>query len=96
MEKLNDLPVNDGKGLLDNIGLIDSLIVDCNSLPKLLFDGLYVGFCSTLVQMVQKLANLKKGVESDMKALEEQCKELKRVNDELAEQVYHVPTEKGE
>ena len=96
MEKVNDFPVNDGKGLYDSVGLIESLILDCNTLPKQLLGGMYVGFCSTLVEMVQKLVQLKKGVEADIKALENQCAELRRVNDELAEQVYHVPVDKGE
>ena len=42
MEVLKDIQVNDGGGFLDNIGLIDSLIVDCNNSTKALVSGNYV------------------------------------------------------
>lgn len=70
---MNDnINVNDGNGLYDNCGLIDSLIVDCNSLPKLLFDNRNVAFCGKLVEMVQKLSNLKDGVKNEKEHLQEQ------------------------
>lgn len=75
------LTVNDGKGLLDNEGLIDSLIVDCNTAVKQLVDGNYIAWCNINVQMVQKLANLKVGVRNDMKSLQDQLEELKRMLD---------------
>ena len=73
------IPLNDGGGLMDNTGLINVLIVDCNTLPGLLFNGQYVGFCSLLAQMVQKLTNLKTGINNDADALKERIKELERL-----------------
>ena len=85
--------VNDGKGFYDNLGLIDTLIEDCNELPHDLINGHYVRFCSRVVNMVQKLANLKNGIESDMKSMSDQLSELKALNEELANQ--NLPEDKG-
>lgn len=70
------IPVNDGKGLYDNIGLIDTLTVDCNDLPRLLMTGHYVAFCAKVVEMVQKLSLLREGVKHDVADRDEQIKEL--------------------
>lgn len=95
MEKINEkLPVNDGKGLLDNLGLIDTLIVDCDKLPKLLFAGNSIGFCSKLIEMVQKLSNLREGVKTDMESMQKQLEVYIRENENLLRQMYQ--TEKGE
>ena len=84
-KKLNDdITVNDGGGLYDSIGLIDSLIVDCNELPRALFSGKFVQFCSMIVGMVQKLANLKQGIKNDMESLKEQIEEKQALLDELS------------
>ena len=64
------------KGLYDNEGLIDTLIVDCNLLQKELVSGQYIGFCVKLVEMVQKLNNLKKGVRNDTESKDRQIAEL--------------------
>ena len=76
---VNGIPLNDGGGLMDNTGMVNSLIVDCNTLPSLLFNGQYVGFCSLLAKMVQKLSNLKDGINNDAEALKERIKELERL-----------------
>ena len=95
MEKINEkLPVNDGKGLLDNLGLIDTLIVDCDKLPKLLFAGNSIGFCSKLIEMVQKLSNLREGVKTDMDSMQKQLEVYIRENEDLLRQMYQ--TKKGE
>ena len=87
MEKeLND-------GIMDNEGLIDSLIMDCNNLPKALFDGNYVLFCQHLVYMVQKLANLKKGIKSDMDNREETIATLRADLNKLLEERDGLPVE---
>ena len=78
-----EIPVNDGNGLMDNIGLIDSLIEDCNDLPQDLVSGHYVRFCSRIVQMVQKLANLKQGVKNDTESLQKQVADLRRLLNEM-------------
>lgn len=71
-----EIPVNDGGGLYNNLGLIDSLTVDCNELTKVLVSGHYVAFCAKIVDMVQKLSVLRKGVEHDISERDKQIKEL--------------------
>ena len=75
---------SNGKGILDNCGLIDTLIMDCNELPRAMMSGHYVGFCAKIVEMVQKLSRLKDGVQQDTKELQNRIRELERINDELA------------
>ena len=87
-------PLNDGKGLFDNEGLCDSLIMDCNSLPKSLVNGNFVQFCNIIVQMVQKISNLKTGIKNDMDSMKSKVDELKRMNDSLVEQMTGLPVEK--
>ena len=70
------IPVNDGGGLYDNIGLIDTLTVDCNDLPRLLMTGHYVAFCNKICEMVQKLSLLRDGVKHDIADRDAQIKEL--------------------
>lgn len=71
---MEDIKLDDG--LYNNLGLIDTLIVDCNDLPKALFNGQYALFCATLAGMVQKLANLKQGVKNDIESLEKCIAEM--------------------
>ena len=75
---MNDerIPVNDGGGLFDAVGLIETLIIDCNEIPRLLIGGHGVAFCTKIVEMVQKLSNLKTGVAHDIADRDEQIKEL--------------------
>ena len=94
--KVANVTVNDGNGLLDNMGLIDSLIVDVNNQFKALVSGEYVRFQDLSVKMIQKLANLRNGIKTERESLEEENAELRRMNDELAEKVYGVPVEKAE
>ena len=69
-------PVNNGKGLLDNIGLIDSLINDANNGVKMLINGQFLPWCGIMAQMGQKLLNLKKGVQNDISSRDDEIKEL--------------------
>lgn len=94
--RVANVTVNDGNGLLDNMGLIDSLIVDVNNQFKALVSGEYVRFQDLSVKMIQKLANLRNGIKTERESLEEENAELRRMNDELAEKVYGVPVEKAE
>ena len=94
MRKIGDITVNDGKGLYDNEGLCDSLIIDCNNAVKNLANGNYVQFCGVIVQMVQKLANLKEGIRNDLDSMKKKVEELKRENDELFEQKTGIPVDK--
>lgn len=69
--------VNDGGGLFDSDGIIDTLIVDCNEIPKALCAGEYVKFCNIIVQMVQRLALLRVGIKNDAESMKKQIEELK-------------------
>ena len=91
---MKEIKVNDGKGLYDNIGLIDSLIVDCNDLPKSLINGQFVQFCSRIVQMVQKLSNLRDGVKNDIESKDGQITALLQEKENLINQL--SIKEKGE
>lgn len=77
------MKLNDGKGLYDNEGLIDTLIADLNSLQKLLMTGQYIQYCAMITGMAQKLVNLKDGIRSDMDSMKEKVEDLKRINDRL-------------
>lgn len=92
---MNDkIKVNDGNGLYDNEGLCDSLISDLNSLSKLLMNGQHIQFCAVVTGMAQKLLNLKKGIKNDLDSMKEKVEELKRMNDDLVEQITGLPVEK--
>ena len=77
MKKVADVEINNSGGLYDNEGLIDTLISDCNSAVKACVSGQYIAFCNTMVQMVRKLANLKKGIQSDMATRDQTIEDLK-------------------
>lgn len=94
IKKYGNLTVNDGGGLMDNEGMCDSLIQDCNSLVKMLASGYYLGFCGKVVEMTQKLSNLKDGIKQDMESKDKTIEELKRVNDSLVEEKTGIPVEK--
>lgn len=83
----DNITVNDGKGLFDTSGFIDSLVVDCNELPKLLISGHGVGFCAKVVEMVQKLSTLKKGVEDEKNAYRQQIATLTQENENITAQL---------
>ena len=78
-----EIKVNDGGGLFDSIGLVDTLIVDCNALPKTLINGQYVGFCAKIVEMVQKLSRLREGISNDIKSRDEIIADKTRLIAEL-------------
>lgn len=83
----DEVKVNDGKGLFDAEGMIDSLIIDCNNAVKAVASGEYIGWCGISVQMVQKLSTLKNGIAADMKNRDAQISELKEINDELRQRI---------
>ena len=95
MKKVGDLTVNDGKGLMDNEGLCDSLLIDLNNISKQLMTGQYIQFCTLVVSMSQKLINLKKGIANDMHSMKDKLEELKRINDDLMEQISGLPVERN-
>jgi hypothetical protein len=83
MKKVGDMTVNDGKGLYDNEGLCDTLLVDLNRLPKILMDGQYIQFCAVIQSMAQRIKNLKEGIRKDTDSLKNNIEELKSINEEL-------------
>lgn len=87
MAEKDHMEVNDGNGLFDAEGLIDSLIVDTNETVKSITGGNYIGWCKYNVQMVQKLAALKKGVTEEQAEREKQIEELRKENDELRQRI---------
>lgn len=90
-KEIGDLTVNDGNGLFDSEGMCDSIVNDCNSLVKHVFNGQYILFCNTVVQMSLKLANLQKGIRADIESKDKIIEELKRMNDELQAQISGLP-----
>ena len=93
---IGGVKVNDGNGIMDNEGLIDTLLVDTNNLIKYLINGQNIAFCDLIHSIAVRLNNLKKGIKNDMAAKDEEIAELRRVNDKLAEKAYGVPVEKAE
>lgn len=78
-----EVKLNDGKGLYDNVGLIQTLIIDCNDLPGLLFSNRYVAFCKKIVEMVQKLSAVKTGIEEEAKIRDKEIADLKQFCENL-------------
>lgn len=60
-----DITVNDGGGLWDACGLIDTMILDCNNMVKTLIGGNYVSFCDKMAEHVRMLAVLKEGITNE-------------------------------
>ena len=81
---------SNNKGLFDNLGLIDTLIVDCNDAIRCCVGGQYVAFCNTMVQIVQKLANLKVGVKNDLENREQIIKDYETRLAELGHPIKHL------
>ena len=67
--------VNDGSGLYDRDGMFSGLIVECNDLVRAAMSGEYVQFCGLIVDMVQKLGALQKGVSEEIQALQARLEE---------------------
>lgn len=87
MDEREEIKVNDGGGLMDAEGLIDSLIIDCNNAVKAVASGEYIRWCGISVQMVQKLSTLKQGITADIKSRDQRIAELKKSNDELRQRI---------
>ena len=95
MNDQEELKVNDGGGLMDAEGLIDTLIIDCNEIPKSLCSGMYIQFCAKMVEMVQKLSALKEGVTGSFKINDERIQELRAQNDELRQRIIEYQEKEG-
>ena len=80
-------------GILTNVELIDSIIVDLNNLLKNQINGQFIQACSVVNQMTQKLVNLRNTVDNDLKNREENIEVLKKRLRELGQEVIEVPAD---
>ena len=74
---MENIKVNDGGGLYDSAGVIDSIIMDCNNSVKQLLIGNYIAFCNGMTESVRKLSLLKEGIQNDMADMQRQIRELR-------------------
>lgn len=88
------IPVNDGKGLYNNIGLCDTLKEDLNNLIKQAVAGQFLQCSAIVFTMTQKINNLKKGIADDLKSKDEIIEELKQINNSLVEEKTGLPVDK--
>lgn len=89
------MTLNDGNGLYDNCGLCDTLICDCDNAVKALTAGKSIQFCSIMVQMVQKLSNLRKGIETDIKRRDQTIHDLNELLDKMQAEKTGLPVDGG-
>lgn len=87
--KIGDITVNDGGGLFDSEGLCDTLVNDINNLVKQAVSGNYLLFCDTVVQMTQKVVELKKGIKADLDSKNRVIEHLKEINTNLERGAEH-------
>lgn len=76
MDGKDGIKVNDGGGLYDSAGFIDTIILDCNNAVKQLVNGNYISFCNSMAEAVKKLAVLKEGVTNEKAAMLKQVDEM--------------------
>lgn len=86
--KTDGITLNDGNGLMDHDGLIDSLILDCNNAVKQLVAGSYVTWCGTMLLMVRKLTELKAGTDKEIKDMRDRIEALQALNSDLNKQLF--------
>ena len=82
-----------GNGIYRNSELIGTLIVDLNSLPKLLIDGQFIAACNLVSQMGQKLSNLQKGIDNDLKNKDQTIDFLKQRLHDNGIKLEEIPAE---
>ena len=87
MKRIGNLVINDGQGIYDNEGITETLIDDLNNLLKALISQQYVFCIDIVVQMSQKIDNLRKGIITDMDDLKYQLEDMKRLNNELLDRI---------
>lgn len=78
-------------GLYTNAELVDTLIVDLNNLVKEQASGQYIQFCGIVVQMTQKLNNLKSGIVADLESKDKRIETLKNTIRELGGRCEEIP-----
>ena len=75
-------------GIMDNEGLIDSLLVDLNSAAKYLITGNYVAWCQVTALIGQRLYQLKQGVHNDLESRDKAIESMKAQLRELGVEVW--------
>ena len=88
---MSEPKINDGKGLWDNVGICDKAILICNDAIKQLVNGEYINFCNEIYQVAKILSNLKEGITEERKSYEKKIEDMKRMNDNLCEQLTGLP-----
>lgn len=83
-------------GILTNKELIGSLIQDLNNLVKEQQAGQHLQACQIIVGMTQKLVNLMKTIDEDVKNRDETIETLKETLRQHGVEVVDVPPEKLE
>lgn len=82
-----------GKGIFSHEELIDSMIVECNSSVHLMISGNYVGWCKMIVDIVQKLTTMKKGISDEIAGRDKRIEELKIMLKDVGVDVVDIPIE---
>lgn len=79
------------EGFINTDQMIDGLIQDCNNAVRNLVSGNYIAWCNINVQMVQKLAALKKGYKDDIDQKNQKIEDLKQMLRNRGEDVIDIP-----
>lgn len=85
--------MNEPEGFLNTEAMIDGMIQDCNNAVRQLAIGNYIAWCNLTVQMVQKLAALKKGYKDDIDGKNKRIEDLKEMLRNRGEDIIDVPAE---
>lgn len=89
MTENEEIQVNDGGGLWDRDGMIDGLILDCESVMKNIMAGQGLRLAALLVEMVQKLGALKTGTAEETARLTKERDDAREYSTELAKGMLH-------
>lgn len=82
-----------GNGIYTNSDLIKSIVADLNALIKNELCGEYVMACAIVTGMAQKLMNLQKSVDNDLKNRDETIDMLKERLRACGQEVIEIPAE---
>ncbi len=78
-------------GLYTNAELVDSIIVDLNSVIAKALDGQYIQACGTITQIAQKLVNLRTTIDRDLQSRDAHIEDLKAELRACGHEVIDVP-----
>lgn len=81
-------------GLYSNSEIVDSLIADLNTVIKETASGQYLQACCYITGMVQKLTNLRRTIDNDLKNRDETIEQLKRELRSAGREIVDVAPEK--